>query len=454
MRVKRYVVDSMPEALQQIRSDLGKDAVILNTKEIRSGGFLGLFAKRKIEVIAATESTDARGGIPVSSRKTESRSGVGQSGPAPVLASAPGVAVLERPDEAGKKQSLSPAAAELLGAIAAIGDAPPAVQTATVPVSRGIAAYGGSSKPAPASEAAKPEAASPDDPVLLELKAVKEMMRRLASGAGGLAPVRDPVLERLERHLAGQEILPEIVESIVQEIEAQAESADEPVTFEFALRNAKDRLRILLGANARKTMSPDTRIVHFVGPTGVGKTTTIAKLAAEQVLKQKRKVGFITSDTYRIAAVEQLKTYASILGVPLEVVFSPLDLKKAFEQMKDRDIIFMDTAGRNFRNGMYVSELNALLQTGGTSETYLVLSLTSKYKDMKAIAEQFSGFKLDKVLFTKRDETETFGSIVNLLHDFPLELSYFTNGQNVPEDVSVAEENEIIDLILEEFSDA
>ncbi|UUZ97287.1 AAA family ATPase [Paenibacillus sp. P25] len=190
-------------------------------------------------------------------------------------------------------------------------------------------------------------------------------------------------------------------------------------------------------------------MAHFVGPTGVGKTTTIAKLAAEQVLKHQRKVGFITSDTYRIAAVEQLKTYATILNVPLEVVFSPLDLGKAFEQLKDRDLIFMDTAGRNFRNEMYVSELNALLQSRGQSETFLVLSLTTKYKDMKAITDNFSKFKLDKVLFTKMDETDSYGAIVNLIREYGIQTSYIADGQSVPDDIAELNEQRILDLMLE-----
>ncbi len=102
---------------------------------------------------------------------------------------------------------------------------------------------------------------------------------------------------------------------------------------------------------------------------------------------------------------------------------------------------------------MYVSELNALMHEGAKAETYLVLSMTMKYKDMKAVAENFSKFKLDKVLFTKRDETDTFGSAINLLHDFPLELSYITTGQNVPDDFGIASENDIIALVLEEQSD-
>jgi flagellar biosynthesis protein FlhF len=110
----------------------------------------------------------------------------------------------------------------------------------------------------------------------------------------------------------------------------------------------------------------------------------------------------------------------------------------------------MDTAGRNFRNPMYVSELNSLLQAKGKSETFLVMSLTSKYKDMKAITENFAKFRLDKVLFTKMDETRSYGSIVNLLYDFNLQLSYMTNGQNVPDDILEVNEEQLINRILEE----
>ncbi|MDT2264619.1 AAA family ATPase [Paenibacillus larvae] len=193
-------------------------------------------------------------------------------------------------------------------------------------------------------------------------------------------------------------------------------------------------------------------MIHFVGPTGVGKTTTIAKLAAEQVLKHHKKAGFITSDTYRISAVEQLRTYANILGVPLEVVFSPQNLPRAFEALQDVDVIFMDTAGRNFRKELAVSELNALLQSCGETETYLVLSLTTKYEDIRVITENFIKFGVDKVLFTKMDETATYGTLVNLKRDFQLPFSYLTDGQNVPDDITLADEDKIVELLLEGYS--
>ncbi|UUZ85943.1 flagellar biosynthesis protein FlhF [Paenibacillus sp. P26] len=416
MRVKRYVVESMPDALQKIRTDLGKDAVILNTKEVRSGGFLGLFSKKKIEVIAATDSAaQAESAAP----------------PKPVLK--PARACLR--DRYGPGKSRRPGVCRRPG------------RQAQLSRGTGCAASGDGFSHScqdgfPASILGK------EDRPLEEIKQMKEMMNKLAKHHPLQMPV-DPVLEKLEARLRDQEVEPQLIQESLGRIAEEAEGAGEPITEAFALGSARRFLGEILTSERPKAISRETRIAHFVGPTGVGKTTTIAKLAAEQVLKHQRKVGFITSDTYRIAAVEQLKTYATILNVPLEVVFSPLDLGKAFEQLKDRDLIFMDTAGRNFRNEMYVSELNALLQSRGQSETFLVLSLTTKYKDMKAITDNFSKFKLDKVLFTKMDETDSYGAIVNLIREYGIQTSYIADGQSVPDDIAELNEQRILDLMLE-----
>jgi flagellar biosynthesis protein FlhF len=426
MRVKRYVVDSMPDALQKIKTDLGKDAVILNTKEIRSGGFLGMFSKKKIEVIAATDTAAApspakpTGPIvraqPVKPSLTTSQ--VAQS----AYSRSPAITNTSIVDAEAQTNLVFPEVPDVLGP--SLVSAPPT--KAQLPSTVAIKAR--------------------EDVLLEELKQMKEFMHKLSVQSLHQSPI-DPAVISLQQRLTDQEVEPILVHDIITKIVEEAKEIGITLTEESALESARNQLMQFF-AGQSKTMSNDTRIVHFVGPTGVGKTTTIAKLAAEQVLKYRRKVGFITSDTYRIAAVEQLKTYATILNVPLEVVFSAQDLSKAFEQLKDRDIIFMDTAGRNFRNEMYVSELNSLLQSGGKSETYLVLSLTTKYKDMKAITENFSKFKLDKVLFTKMDETDSFGSVINLVHDFKLQLSYVANGQSVPDDISLLAEQQIIDLIL------
>lgn len=192
----------------------------------------------------------------------------------------------------------------------------------------------------------------------------------------------------------------------------------------------------------------DTRIVYIAGPTGVGKTTTIAKLAADQIFRARKKVGFITADTYRISAIEQLRTYSSILNVPLEVVQSPGDVQRALQRLGNCDLILMDTAGRNYLNELHVAELHSLLNYDQQSETYLVLSLTSKSQDMMKITEHFSKYGLDKVIFTKLDETSSVGPMYNLLHKYPLKASYIANGQNVPDDLLSVNHELMLDMIL------
>ncbi|TVY10640.1 flagellar biosynthesis protein FlhF [Paenibacillus cremeus] len=439
MRVKRYVVDSMPDALQKIRTDLGKDAVILNTKEIRSGGFLGLFAKKKIEVIAATDSSSPSGGVGSASKSATAVA----TKPSPMITAQPQVAKATAAAAYGSIREEKPTLA-FPDVPDVLPPRPMAPQPAPITSTHTFVPQ------SPKERLEQTSSRKEKEELLLdEIKQMKELMLMLSKQSNAQAPA-DPVIVDLEQRLRNQEVDADFITELMGLVKSEAESGEVPVTQELAVEIVKKRLSELLQSNGRKPIDRDTRIAHFVGPTGVGKTTTIAKLAAEQVLKHQRKVGFITSDTYRIAAVEQLKTYATILNVPLEVVFSPLDLNKAFERLSDCDLIFMDTAGRNFRNEMYVSELNALLQSNGHSETFLVLSLTTKYKDMKAITNNFSKFKLDKVLFTKMDETDSFGPIVNLIREFGLQTSYVANGQNVPDDILELNEKQIIDLILED----
>ncbi|MFC0214355.1 flagellar biosynthesis protein FlhF [Paenibacillus chartarius] len=440
MRVKRYVVDSMPDALQKIRTDLGKDAVILNTKEIRSGGFLGMFGKKKIEVIAAVDGTAAAGGT--SPKPAAPKPAPAKAQPQAAAARAAPVAMLEHDQlEFPEVPDVLPPVQQSLK----IREHAP-VRKELPPESTAAASQAGvytPPKPAPVK--------SREDLLFEELRQMREMMNKLALQNGGESNAN--LVPAIRQRLIDHEVDPALIDTWIDRAKVEAEELAEPFTESFASRSIRLQIADILKSNGRKSIAPETKIAHFVGPTGVGKTTTIAKLAAEQVLKHRRKVGFITSDTYRISAVEQLKTYANILNVPLEVVFSPQDLLKAFDALKDCDLIFMDTAGRNFRNEMYVSELNALLRSQGDSETFLVLSMTTKYKDMKAITGNFTKFKLDKVLFTKMDETDSFGAVVNLVHDFGLQLSYAANGQNVPDDISVVDEQAIIDLIMEELPD-
>ncbi|MBC8079430.1 MAG: flagellar biosynthesis protein FlhF [Gorillibacterium sp.] len=433
MRVKRYVVDSMPDALQKIRSELGNDAVILSTKDIRSGGFMGMFGKKKIEVIAATDSNESKAKA-LTDRYTNGssvpmKSAVKAYGNSPAIATMPFV-----PDVVP---------AEELVAVAASTSASNRNQTPS------RTEYKDNWKPQFTEKKGTQPSPLIENDLMEEIRQMKQMMRNIATGQSQSFS-RHPALNIWKEKLENQDILPVVIEDIISFVEAEISSLTIELSEAWIDDRVRERLSQIVMGRGGTPIKSDVKIVNFVGPTGVGKTTTIAKLAADQVLKSHRKVGLITSDTYRIAAVEQIKTYATILNIPLEVVFSPADLHKAFDRLQTCELIFMDTAGRNYRNEMYVSELNTLLSTKGNSETILVMSLTNKYRDMKVIAENFSKFGVEKVLFTKMDETESCGSIINLLYEYPLRLSYMTDGQNVPEDISLLTEVDLVARVMGE----
>lgn len=192
------------------------------------------------------------------------------------------------------------------------------------------------------------------------------------------------------------------------------------------------------------------KTVAFIGPTGVGKTTTIAKLAANFAMKQGHKVALVTADTYRISAVEQLKTYAEIIDIPIEIVYTPDELKAAIYRHRDKSLILVDTAGRSPRNQYQLAELQALLAVDPYIETHLVLSTSTKYADALETVNRFSVCSPQKFLFTKVDEACNLGTLFNLLYQFPATLSYITTGQNVPDDIELANPTKLANLILKD----
>jgi flagellar biosynthetic protein FlhF len=191
----------------------------------------------------------------------------------------------------------------------------------------------------------------------------------------------------------------------------------------------------------------DNKIV-LVGPTGVGKTTTIAKLAGRWAIQEKKKVGLITIDTYRIGAVEQLKTYADIIKVPFQVVFNLNDMEKALEKLKDCDIILIDTTGRNSKNLMQLSELRSYIDKADTTNINLVISATTKNKDMEAIISGYKVLNYKNLIITKLDETTTYGSLLNAIDSSKKPINYVTTGQTVPDDMLQISPKEIANLIL------
>jgi len=473
MKVKRYIVEDLPEAVQQIRAELGSDAVILNTKEIRVGGFLGMFRKKRMEVIAAIDEaakkTPARAAIPArpqppkphlsqadepaataimtsgAVREKYSQSPFSDSGRQPATGFASALAketareetaAAATASEVEDKEGIPERRIQSDALAAEVSPERDRLDKFRASIAERLIADAKPSPDKPAeSSPVKPAAAPTLDEeasdVLRELRSLKEMMSKMTKQQT-YRSMPDSVLNWSKR-LAEQGVEPAYVEQFAEAVSARisAEDADESTVY----RAAKQELLSWLEPAKGGGISASTRMVHFVGPTGVGKTTTIAKLAADQSFGQRRNVGFITADTYRIAAVDQLRTYADILNIPLEVVFSPSELTRAYYRMSDRDLLFMDTAGRNYRNELYVSEVNSLLAPGENSETILVLSMTSKFGDMKAVASQFAKYGVSQLLLTKFDETDSFGSVVNLVKEFGFRISYITNGQTVPDDI-------------------
>lgn len=469
MRVKRYIVDTMPDAMLKIRNELGADAVILSTKDMKVGGFLGMFRKKKIEVIAATESNSA----PASKGAEARLQPVKPATPAPVARRAVPEAYRKSsqlaPSSPSSAEKAAPAGtaallqdpAELpsgLTASAAVKPAPDKVQAEPRSEGSAISAeqFGEAIKRASALETSPliPEQSSPElhkkeEALLEEIRQMKLWMSQLAKKQGDERELPPKLLE-IRQRLMDQEVSPEWVEAWVDEVYDKWMISGRSLSDEDVLERTREAIEAFLKGKVSSGIGERTRIVYIAGPTGVGKTTTIAKLAADQIFRLRKKVGFITADTYRISAVEQLRTYASILNVPMEVVQSPGDVQRAMQRLEHCDLILMDTAGRNYLNELFVAELHSLLTPSDESETYLVLSLTSKSQDMKRITEHFSKYDLTRVIFTKLDETESFGPIYNLLGQYPLQVCYLTNGQNVPDDLLQADEKLLVDILLGE----
>ena len=193
------------------------------------------------------------------------------------------------------------------------------------------------------------------------------------------------------------------------------------------------------------------KIVALVGTTGVGKTTTLAKIAAKFVLEQGIGAALITADTYRISAVEQLKTYSDILGLPIEIVYTPQELALAIDRHKDKELILIDTAGRSQYSESQMYELQEFLKVNPRIEKHLVVSASVKLNDAKEIIKKFSAVEPEKIIITKIDETSNFGTVINLLRYENLPLSYLTTGQSVPDDIEVGTPDSLAALLLKKF---
>ncbi|MGL4739309.1 MAG: flagellar biosynthesis protein FlhF [Sarcina sp.] len=211
-----------------------------------------------------------------------------------------------------------------------------------------------------------------------------------------------------------------------------------------------DQIKAMLKNLIKIDSSPIQGKTVLVGPTGVGKTTTIAKLAGKLSLIENKNVGLITIDTYRIGAVEQLKTYAQIMGIPFEVVMNIDEMDKALEKMKDCDVILVDTTGRSSKNIMQISELRVFIEKVKADNISLVVSSTTKNKDLKLIIDSYKQLGYKDIIITKIDETDSKGTILNIAYISDKPIRFLTTGQNVPNDIKECSKDEVIESILRE----
>ena len=382
MKVNKFTAPSMPEAMKLVRAELGNDAVILNSRVVESGGFLGFFRKKNFEVIAAVDPAPKQEFKPLIKEKTKPKLN----------------------HESFKKEENK---AEDL-----------------VTQSRS------------------------DSDLIKEINGLKDMIRKELGNPDRLRPVYPEPINHIQQLMEEQEVARDLQEHFISALLERwyrngQEGHEKKVTFWF-----REELDEYLRNCQFGGISFTKKFVNVVGPTGVGKTTTLAKMAADCVIKYKKKVAFITTDTYRIAAIDQLKTYAKILDVPIEVCYNVEDFQEAARKFESFDLILVDTAGRNFRNPQYVKELQKIIDFDQEMETFLVLSLAAKQKDMEEIYKQFSAIKINSLVFTKADETSIYGSMINMMHSHKVGISYITNGQNVPDDMMAASPEPIINLLL------
>ncbi len=427
MRIKVFKAATLKDAIAQVKDELGVDAVILHTKKYRKGGFLGYKSKEIVEVTAAVEDA----GMRLAGAKPAQQIPVKK----PVLPKK----VLAQYKTAGTEQVIP--AIKIAKEIAV-----PAKET-FVPVT---------------SDFSKSRIIRADEGVRQELPALRqddkqeEKIHQLENELAQMKEIIQQVMhkenvdpERISLQTALKE--QEIDDSILQDMSRYMSAEDILASkdSEQAVKALSGYLpRVIRMAGGVVLKDDKAKIVALIGTTGVGKTTTLAKIAARFVLEQGISAALITADTYRISAVEQLKTYSDIIGLPLEIVYSPAELRAAIQKHRNKQLVLIDTAGRSQYNEYQMKELKDFLDVEPSIEKHLVMSATTKERDAKEIMDKFSICQPERILFTKTDETRSIGLVVNLLFKKKIALSYLTNGQSVPDDILPAKSEQLAELLL------
>lgn len=425
-QVRTYRAGSLREALSIVRAELGPDAAITRTREVPAGGLLNrLFGKTQIEVTVSNDAAQAKKKKPAQAAAAKSLAGTVEHIPQRTVVDEAGLD-LSRLDHAFHRNALTNQEEANES-----GDYPQALpRRFTI---------------------SEPYDAQPQARRSLEALHGAACCATLAA-----QPLVTPWPEAgfaLYAALLEADVAPQFARELIANLfqSSPPRHHQNPAQLAVLLR---ERLAAELPASGPiRTFPGKRKVAALVGPTGVGKTTTIAKLAANARLREGRRVGLLTMDTYRIAAVEQLRTYAEIIDLPLAVVTTPQEIREALQRMDDLELVLIDTAGRSPHDDARVHELREMLAAARPDEVHLVLSGTSSGRALAQTAERFAAINFSHVLLTKLDEALTCGTILDLLRVAQRPLSYVTNGQNVPADIAVAESAAFAERILPREAD-
>ena len=385
MIIKKYKAATEKDAILMAKEDLGPEAVVMNVKTTKRKGIMKLFKKNTVELTAAIDDN-----------------------------------VTEKPAKENYSDDAQNAIEEKINSIAKLLEQQ---------------MLSGNDKNSEQSDEEKSERGSRFDAIVSD-NAKESYVRVSEEKNEEKSPSKNRVIDLIYNQLIENEVNKKTADEIISEMDTENKN----LPLDNILANVYQKIVLKLGEVKPLTTGENKpKIVFFVGNTGVGKTTTMAKLASKFKLEEKQNIAMLSIDTYRIAAIEQIKTYANILNTPMEVVYTPEDIKKYVEKYSDCDLIFVDTAGHSHKNEEQKKNLKEMVDAVSDYETevFLVVSAVVKYKDLLDIAKTYDKLFDYKLIFTKLDETRASGSILNLKLDMGKTLSYATWGQNVPEDIGV-----------------
>ena len=428
MLVKVFEADNMPEALKKVKETLGSEALILSTRTVRKG--MGMFRKPIYEVTAAIDAPEPEVATQPK-RSTEASPQVRQTA---------GGDDVTYQDLWKQRKVVDPLEEELR-------DLKNQVASQDLSEVRGeideLKALIKQLSEKPAVPTPQPSEEPPT--------AIREVPRRrrpqAISAAEGCEDIQEMAL--LRKNLTTYGIEAEAAEAIEQyawETLSPQQMENQDRLSEFY----SEAVQALVRVTGPFRPSSNQRRIALVGPTGVGKTTTIAKLAANLLLQGGVKIALVTIDTYRIAAVEQLKVYGELMNVPVEVVLSPEQLEEVFARHEDKDLILIDTAGRSPKDEVSIAELGKFLGPEFGTENHLVLAAPTRDSELQNTVGQFSRLPLHSLVFTKLDECDQRGSLLNVPLHQDLPLSYLANGQRVPEDLLIADPAAVAGFVIQQ----